>query len=487
MVPSTFGNWWADEMPWFMPSLRMDILKQVAQSRSTAMPEPREIANAVKRMFNTIQTPVPKLSEREAMRLSHLRFVFETQPGQDRIEIMNTLINGKPNKPNQFVGLLEATQQDDAAAEDLHYLAVLYQKCAKPDDARKYYERALERYAGQEKNSLESKVLRLLCLMDLGILELEVMNNFRSASERFVEAGRRPGTPGPFVAFCLIKQADALRRDGLVVTADHRMDEAIRYLEIADPSQESQLTIAAHKYRAWGFMESWRFQNAKDEFDKTLQMLDHVAKVPGHSHPERVVDKFHVKHGLAMIHRFQGHDREALSAYRELTPEIWKAIERTEDSDAPGQLGEVRDLLYERLVNSLERQADCSLFGQNPDYAEAADDYRLRTRHGGVLARGRPRSLANRPKVPPRDRACTRQFGTPPHEPRSCAARAAGFSSPRRKCHAPDSSGESGGLADYLGAGDGFASAECQDGAEQGRTCRTARSNVPELRPSETE
>ena len=26
MVPSTFGNWWADEMPWFMPSLRMEIL-----------------------------------------------------------------------------------------------------------------------------------------------------------------------------------------------------------------------------------------------------------------------------------------------------------------------------------------------------------------------------------------------------------------------------------------------------------------------------
>ena len=33
-------------------------------------------------------------------------------------------------------------------------------------------------------------------------------------------------------------------------------------------------------------------------------------------------------------------------------------------------------LLCERYVNSLERQADCSLFGQTPDYGEAADDYR---------------------------------------------------------------------------------------------------------------
>ena len=153
------------------------------------------------------------------------------------------------------------------------------------------------------------------------LLELEVLNNFRSARERFAEAGRRPGS-GPFVAFCLIKHADALRRDGMVVMADHRMNEAIRYLEISDPSQESQLTIAAHKYNAWGCMESWRFHNAKEEFEKTLQMLDQVAKRPGHL--ECVVDRFHVKHGLAMIHRFQGKDRQALSAYRELTPEITK-------------------------------------------------------------------------------------------------------------------------------------------------------------------
>ena len=99
------------------------------------------------------------------MRLTHLRLMFEMQPGQDRIEIMNTLINGKLN---EFAGLLETTQHDDAAAEDLHYLAVLYQKCDKPEEARKCYEKALQRYAEQEKNSLESRVLRLLCLMDLG-------------------------------------------------------------------------------------------------------------------------------------------------------------------------------------------------------------------------------------------------------------------------------------------------------------------------------
>ena len=34
MVPSTFGNWWADELPWFMPSLRYKILEQVPTTRT---------------------------------------------------------------------------------------------------------------------------------------------------------------------------------------------------------------------------------------------------------------------------------------------------------------------------------------------------------------------------------------------------------------------------------------------------------------------
>src|SRR5262249_18362601 len=35
MVPSTFGNWWVDEIPWFMPSLRSLILQYKPESRSS--------------------------------------------------------------------------------------------------------------------------------------------------------------------------------------------------------------------------------------------------------------------------------------------------------------------------------------------------------------------------------------------------------------------------------------------------------------------
>src|SRR5262245_28669935 len=34
MVPSAFGNWWVDEAPWFMPSLRSRILNEQPKSRS---------------------------------------------------------------------------------------------------------------------------------------------------------------------------------------------------------------------------------------------------------------------------------------------------------------------------------------------------------------------------------------------------------------------------------------------------------------------
>ena len=141
-----------------------------------------------------------------------------------------------------------------------------------------------------------------------------------------------------------------------------------------DPYETHPLTAAAYKHYAWAKMQQWQFGEAEQKFRTTLEIL---SKEENQDRSECKVDQLHAKHGLAMIHRFQGADAEAIRAYAQLTREISEEILRLEQSsNGDAYLAEVRALLYDRLVNSLERQADCYLFGRRPDFEAAAFYYR---------------------------------------------------------------------------------------------------------------
>jgi tetratricopeptide (TPR) repeat protein len=379
MVPSTFGNWWADEMPWFMPGLRRAILEDSAKFRSTERILTRqEIRDAARQMiYRTAEGEGKQETGLSQRRMRHLRLMFELEQGQDRIKVMKTVIDGIPG---QFQGLRAMTETGTPEGVDLHYLAVLYQKLGQPELAHRTYDDALRRYEKEGATSLESRVLRVLCLLDIGLLELEVMNYPEAASLRFREAAERFGleTPPPFHALCLIKESDALRRTGVIGKADVLMKRAHGVLENFDRYRANLLSAAAYKQEAWGCMETWRFQKARSHFEISMNMINkYEHKYSKGSFGEEVIDQLHIMHGLAMIERFQGRDESARDQYRKLTSEIDQEILKLERSaDPPANYAEIRNLLYSRLVNSLERQADCSLFGRTPDYSEAADDYR---------------------------------------------------------------------------------------------------------------
>ena len=51
IVPTTFGNWWGDEFPWFMPSLRYEILEQLPKTKSSDFcPNVREFRKVAERL-----------------------------------------------------------------------------------------------------------------------------------------------------------------------------------------------------------------------------------------------------------------------------------------------------------------------------------------------------------------------------------------------------------------------------------------------------
>jgi tetratricopeptide (TPR) repeat protein len=373
MTPTTFGNWWGDEVPWFMPGLRHEILKNQPVFRSGIL-------------GNLDGGQLRKAAEITALRMA--------AQGEDnalvrrRGEDLKLLLGGmggvgaKTGAIRQVRDSLREVVKNDRDGGDpldLHYLAVLEHKTGDTDGAEKHYTAALNRYKELMKTAPRLySPLYALCLSDLGTFELRVMKKYAQAADRFIEARSVPvyvdKTPVPFKVYTRMLQAEAYRRLGYVKPNDLLLDEAIDAFLSVDPNLYSPLVAATLKQSAWADMEQWRFKVAKDKFQEAqIRLRPHVSPDKGY---EYRIDDFHISHGLAMVMRFQGRPADALEAYRKLTPEIADAIRDLDQKKTSLDYTDVRYLLYDRLVNCLQRQADCSLFDAVPDYAEAADDYR---------------------------------------------------------------------------------------------------------------
>ena len=262
---------------------------------------------------------------------------------------------------------------------DLHYLAVLLQRRGRPAKARDCYENALKAYEDVGKSHEKLLALKALCWVDYGILLQSSLFEFEAAVDYFRKARdavKETNAPQDlFDAYILCREAAAYRRLGRFVLSDRRMYEARALMAKLDPAELQPQSSAMWKQDAVAFMEQCKFKEASLSFKRSQRILENLLAKGGDRYL-CLIELFHIKHGLALIERFQGQDEESLKQFRKLTPEIGEAFRDLDSQESMSNFTEVRHLLCERYVNSLERQADCSLFGQTPDYAEAADDYR---------------------------------------------------------------------------------------------------------------
>lgn len=372
MVPSTFGNWWVDEVPWFMPSLRYLILENKPETRNG-----REEIHA-KLLEKTAKGVVgrPELTQKQEvkLRLKHMNDLLDADTQQRSREVMEGIVKD-----------LEKAGQAALEVADKHYLAVLYHKLGQANKAEETYKEAEALYQELRPKRPELRPLEALCKADFGYFYLNVKEDYGKAARNFSEARRMFAmhSPAPFQIFTLCREADAHRRAGDWGLSDERMTKALNILRWYDKSETFHLSAATWKQHAWAFMEQWRFREAKDSFERAALILNR----PDLDRFEAHIDRFHVEHGLAMTFRFQGDARTALKKYRELTSRIAKKIRELDGSREPiDNSAEIRALLYQRLVNSLQRQGDCNLFSGQPDYGEAADDYRRAIRECANLS-----------------------------------------------------------------------------------------------------
>ena len=360
MAPGTYGAWWFDEMPWFMPSLRSRILANVETPRSTAADwvKKHQLEESAREVLRALENEQGELGK---LRVRHLKLLLDPATRQDSDSAYTLIANALREPPKGIV--LEAS--------DLHLLAVIEHRLG--GQAREVYDKALAAYdAGLKSGRKQDAALRLLCLADLGQFEFQE-NDCEQAALQFQRAlEKRVLCPVPFQIYVLCCEANAWRQLGRWGEADTKLDQALRLATpLAENRQESPLTAYVYIRRAWSCMDQWKFREAAEAFARAD---DHL---PRDEDREAAIIRFHNRHGLAMASRFTGDPEGALAEYRQISVDIRDIFSKLrQDSGIERNFGEIRERLADRLVNTLERQADCNLFRENGDLREASDDLR---------------------------------------------------------------------------------------------------------------
>ncbi|WP_437203437.1 caspase family protein [Planctomicrobium sp. SH664] len=404
MVPGSFGNWWFDECPWFLPGLRYEIISDSQQSRSVNLEiiSVRQLEDAANKMRMRLRNS-GRLSENAQRRLNHMELLMvgsgeewnrnarqiikELKAQKD--EAVEKLARDEDQRPGDFHPVTTGTraQRIEMDAVDLHFLAVLLHSMRQDvDEAIDCYRRALTAYEDDIQRNPHYKALKAMCLADLGWFYADVQRDFDAASRHFSEARSiyGPMTPQPFMVFVLCRDAESLLHLGREGVAVQRLNDALECVREVDPHEAFPLSAAFYHRRAWLRMQACRFREAAEDFHHSNHILapmigenEGQGGASSSGDMEAKILTFHNLHGAALAQKFLGQRDEAVGQYRRLYSQILDEFLRLRQADdRETNYRQTKGRLVERLVNTLERTADCSLFNLPTNATEAADDYR---------------------------------------------------------------------------------------------------------------
>ena len=362
-LPGLKGRWWFDEIPWFVPAVRASLIEAVnRRDREISGISPGDLAAMVRssdvdalygkleHVANEFKKRVPNEQQR--------RFLASVEASlSDRDQI-------SPESYRQKLGKVKTTLEQMRGLNTptaLHYRAVVQHELARYElaewsDAEADYETALRRYDEWEHPA--AKVLRALCMADLGQMSLDA-RQYQDSVSSLQEARRSVDAPAMVIA-SLCQQADASRK-----IPTKKALECLREAE-AYPGlpEDHPLRAHVHERRAWVQMDTWRFSKAIESFNKALEIRAR------HEDPQvagKTLFALWNRQGVAMAYHFLGEKEKVTAEFTALLRDIPGA-------DTPA--GHRQRRISERGPNVYECYADWFLFGpqrSQQNYQKAAD------------------------------------------------------------------------------------------------------------------
>lgn len=400
MIPGVNGNWWFDESPWMLPSMREKVLKNLVQDRAVS----RDLLSidmlraAARRYLSEPDesglpgaipaSPDSMRAELARVRRGHLRQILEAKEF-DRLAVLQTI----EQELRQILGPQEVKPEASSTLEavDLHFLAVLQQGLGKTQTAQErdfiksLYSKALRLY--RDEHVLRNKPLLTLCHTDYAWYLSEVCEDPAMALSELRKAGgqfENGGLPKPVKVFLLCREGDLLLQRGMWGAAAARWQEAYEIVNASQGELPTPLVAWAMSKQAWGSLDQWKVEPASKRFEEANGMLEAITSGEMRDFDALIFQR-HNLHGQAITRRYSGDSIGASAEYDKLIALVSADREAhattNNNSDASFSFAEVQARFTERLVNSLERRGDCGMFGAPPRLERAEDDYRLALRN----------------------------------------------------------------------------------------------------------
>lgn len=356
-MPGLHGEWWFDECPWLIPGLRVE------EEFRNALPLDRGASRLNREKLASVSRgPVTDFLHDPDVTEVYMRL-------RNAITICEATLSGEKRRTLRLLQNVNWSDVSQQTAEDLiggaekfgdpHLLAAVHHRLGRNADALyeaaiKAYEDRITQTEGDEQTRYTA--LKSLCHSDYGQWLFvagkysQAVGQYQIARSRSTDAPPRP----MFDLVALCDEADAHRRLSQWSQAERCLEQA---LGIAQDSLSVKHPLRAyvHERFAWMDMDQWQLQSAVHHFNEAIRLRTEA----GSSDLATRISIFHDRHGLAMAHRFSGQVEQARDGYERL----WEELKEISASDLNGR---DRQIVALRLVNTLERLADCCLYSPEP-------------------------------------------------------------------------------------------------------------------------
>jgi serine/threonine protein kinase len=386
LLPALDGDWWFDEAPWLLPSVRAEIARRLRDPKAPKLPGQTPAAQQF-----LLNPRVPDVQQKLYAWVKEEAGVYRNLTPLER-DLFDQLVEGIAKQPKTDTELKRAwhnaaesfwpaeERHANRPAVDFHTAALLWHKLAGIDGTRASAMKARTLYAvALEKYGAEGGGLPRLCHADLGqLLTTQLMSArerpnkwFEESQQHFEQAvkGLAGNEPRHVLFRASVKIAMAAAFDAAGDTGGHvreNLEDAANFLKRGKLDQHPLWAYATESL-AWNRMDCWQIGEAEQLFNKALKLRAELGK----DDPTSGLEGLHDRHGLAIVARYGGDINGAKEQFRKLI----------EDIDRVELARPALDLLtqcycrgwHDRKYNTAERYADCFLY-QGPAAENLATD-----------------------------------------------------------------------------------------------------------------
>ena len=412
-LPGLSGQWWFDEIPWYLPFVRLSVAKRISNAQdinevsifhldsfnadvtNRLNYHSSDVSEVYAWLYKKMMEPCRKdyLTSYEMKLIDSLLELSQNNTKQWTVESYAQKIKDiqslyKKESENKVDGAIQAIRYHSLAVLG-HKYCMLANKKGKAEEAietNDYYKTAIKYYQGIIDEKIDEKnvaphVFLHLCRMDYARFLKEVEDNIAACTDQFElirrdsYSGRATGISSMFrletnTTFAnyngsenpetevLFRNTESLLRNDTTLKPDH------------------PLRAYFFERRAWNLLYAWKARDAEDAFAHAMKIRD--AYGLNSSDPFAQLYVLHNQHGIAMAKRYQGYLNKsetygesktntvhsiagANSIFAEVLSQLEKLRNETSSSTTNAIL--YQKMLKERYYNSNERWGDCALYG----------------------------------------------------------------------------------------------------------------------------